>query len=343
MILSVKSVVETALAYRIYGVMLRVNMPLLMLSGIELVSEQAQRAFSLEAISTIQVNIRETEQALHIAPPGADDAVRYVQGSAWRMDVRSPGTAYVLQLRQETEALWVEVSPTGSEIEIRYWGMPLAEVTALLVGCVLGVAMRLQGLMCLHSSVVNVDGEAISLIGEKGAGKSTTAAAMAQMGYSVLTDDIAVINLVEGRFYVHPGYPSLRLWNTAVQALRGSTKGLAQVFRSIEKHLVELGVEDGWRFEKTALPLKAIYLLGERDREKVRPSWTAVSRVEGLRGLMMNQYPQWLRLEELRQRQEIAVLAQLIQEVPVRRVKRSDDLSSVEDVGKALSEKKGIL
>lgn len=330
--LSVQSVIETAAAYRIYGVMLRVNRSLPLLSGIELSTEREQENFALKALADIRVNIRESERALQMGPSVADGSVKYVKGSAWRMEGRSQGTAYVLQLRQAAEALWVEVSPAGSQIEIRYWGMPLAEVTALLVGCVLGVAMRLQGLMCLHSSVVAVGGKAIAFIGEKGAGKSTTAAAMAQLGFRVLTDDIAVIIRVGERFYVHPGYPCLRLWDTAATALRGSTHELARVFRAMNKHFVSLEGAESWQFERSALLLSAVYVLGARCEERMRPSWTVLEKVEGLRILMANQYPQWLRLEDLGLRKEIDMLSRIVQDVPVRRMQRSDDLGAVDEI-----------
>ena len=58
----------------------------------------------------------------------------------------------------------------------------MERVTAVVVGSVMGCALRLQGIPCLHSSVIAVDNRAIAIIGAKGAGKSTTAAALAQRG-----------------------------------------------------------------------------------------------------------------------------------------------------------------
>ncbi len=59
----------------------------------------------------------------------------------------------------------------------------------------MGTALRLQGKICLHSSVIAVGEYALAIIGAKGAGKSTTAAALAKRGYPILADDIAVLTV----------------------------------------------------------------------------------------------------------------------------------------------------
>ncbi|WP_414623449.1 hypothetical protein [Calothrix sp. CCY 0018] len=97
----------------------------------------------------------------------------------------------------------------------------IREASPLVFGCVIGTALRLQGKLCLHSSVIKVDNCAIAIIGEKGAGKSTTAAALAKQGYPILADDIAVLTDCGDSFLVQPGYPRLRLWKSAVNQLYG--------------------------------------------------------------------------------------------------------------------------
>jgi|GEM_PF-5711875 hypothetical protein len=47
------------------------------------------------------------------------------------------GTYYYLSLRGSTEALDVEIAPTRKQIWITWINLPLEEVTALLIGCVL--------------------------------------------------------------------------------------------------------------------------------------------------------------------------------------------------------------
>ena len=65
------------------------------------------------------------------------------------------------------------------------------------------------------------------LAGPPGAGKSTLAAAFARFGYAVLSDDVAVLEQLEGALHVQPAYPQLRLWPDSVALLFGLRRGPA--------------------------------------------------------------------------------------------------------------------
>jgi dephospho-CoA kinase len=54
--------------------------------------------------------------------------------------------------------------------------------------------MLLRGVVCLHASAVAIGDEAIALLGPAGSGKSTTAAAFAERGYSVLAEDVVTLD-----------------------------------------------------------------------------------------------------------------------------------------------------
>src|SRR5512135_3486439 len=68
------------------------------------------------------------------------------------------------------------IEPQGREI----WAdwpdnYTLEDACTYLVGPVIAFALRLRGAICLHASSVAVGGRAIVLLGQPGAGKSTTA------------------------------------------------------------------------------------------------------------------------------------------------------------------------
>ena len=102
----------------------------------------------------------------------------------------------------------------------------LEDLSTYLLGPVMGFVLRLRGATCLHASAIVVDNQAIALVGVAGAGKSTTAAAFAERGYAVLSDDIVAMWAEEGTFLVQPGYPRLRLWPASVDALFGEVSTL---------------------------------------------------------------------------------------------------------------------
>jgi len=122
--------------------------------------------------------------------------------------------------------------------------------------------------------VVTIGGLAIAIAGNSGVGKSTTAAALAKQGYAVLSDDIAVLEERDRQWLALPGYPRLRLWPEAIEALCSSETGLVWVFSFSEKRFVDLTEgtsEAAWRFQNQPLPLVAIYILGARRVRLIAP------------------------------------------------------------------------
>jgi hypothetical protein len=85
-----------------------------------------------------------------------------------------------------------------------------------------GALIHQRGDLPLHASAVMrpADGKVLLIAGDSGAGKSTTAAALAQRGWLVLNDDISrlTVNGEEG-VLVWPGFQSLKLWEQSCRLL----------------------------------------------------------------------------------------------------------------------------
>ena len=186
----------------------------------------------------------------------------------------------------------------------------------------------------IYSSVIKVDNCAIAIIGEKGAGKSTTAAALAKQGYPILADDIAVLTDCGDSFLVQPGYSRLRLWKSAINQLYGDEKGLPRVFSQTDKHFLELNQNkvSAWGFHNQPLPLTAIYVLGERQQSACVPSIEAIIPQMGVMELITHRYPQSLQLERDMFIDELAILARLAEIVPMRYLHRGDNLAELEKI-----------
>ncbi len=107
-----------------------------------------------------------------------------------------------------------------------------------LCGTVMAAILQQRGLLTLHGSAVEIDGKALIIVGDKGYGKSTLAAAMHRHGYRILTDDITAVDCASGRKpLIHAGVPCLKLWPDAAKAIGLDPAALQPVTDKIPKLL----------------------------------------------------------------------------------------------------------
>lgn len=231
------------------------------------------------------------------------------------------------------------INPNGSDVWV-VWSenVTLKDVATLLLGTVLGCVLRVRGVTCLHSSVVIVEDRAIAILGVKGAGKSTTAAALAQQGQPILSDDIAALLERETTFFVQPGYPSLRLHEEVAIELYGSCEGLPTIWSQpvpwSSKRYLPLSKDDT-PFPQQPIPLAAVYVLGKRNLEAQVVSIEAIPPATSLLTLMPHTSVNWI-LNQTRRANEFKVLGCLAATVPLRQVHRPDDLAKLPELCKAI-------
>ncbi|MEH6756661.1 MAG: hypothetical protein V7676_04030 [Parasphingorhabdus sp.] len=109
-------------------------------------------------------------------------------------------------VRNDSEII-VDLEPGFDECLI---GLPL-------LGPVIAVLLHRRGHFILHGSSVIINGTAQVFLGDKGAGKSTTAAALVAAGYSMIADDVvAIINEPDQPLKVFPGPPTMKLSQTVL-------------------------------------------------------------------------------------------------------------------------------
>jgi hypothetical protein len=202
-------------------------------------------------------------------------------------------------------------------------GYTIEDAATYLVGPVLGFVLRLRGLTPLHASAVTIDDQAIALVGVGGAGKSTTAAAFAHLGFAVVSDDVVPLSDHGDGFLVAPGYPRVNLWPDSVRALCGSEGVLPRITPTWGKHYLPLD-EQGCRFQSEHLPLGAIYFLGDRDPGLTAPVIEEVAATDALMNLVSNTYVNYLLDREMRHR-EFDLLSRLVAHVPLRRLRPCAD------------------
>jgi hypothetical protein len=196
--------------------------------------------------------------------------------------------------------------------------LDLAELRFL--GPVLSYWFERQGLPTLHASAAAVDGRAIAFASRHGGGKSGLAAAMAQAGASLLTDDLLVLEEREDRWEARPSYPEMRMWPDEAAHFVGPPEDLPLVQADSEKRRVAVGNGGFGSFHDASTPLSCIYLASRRQETdgdiEIRP----VSRSEALIELVRHSFSPRLVEAAGLQPDRLDRLARLVRNVPVRRL-----------------------
>ena len=220
------------------------------------------------------------------------------------------------------------IDATGSEI----FGVAGGELTeddlvVYLQGPILGFALRLRGLTCLHASAAVVDGQAVAVGGAAGMGKSTTAAAFARHGLEIVTDDVLALRDRAGSLEVQPGLPRVLLWPESVTTLFGHSDALPRIVSTWGKRYLDL-TQRGCRFATEAVPLGAVYLLGDRLPPDAAPQITQLRGTSAAAWLLANTYANDF-LDSRMRIEELAVLGRLATHVPIYVLRVPDDRQAV--------------
>ena len=182
----------------------------------------------------------------------------------------NPRQATVFELGPETQYLaWRSVGRfliRGlSEIDVDPApgvGDPLLRLP--LLGTVMALLLHVRGSLVLHASAVAVGNAGVVLLGDKGAGKSTTAAALVRAGHRLLADDVVAIDFADGGVRIKPGFPQLKL--DAGIEIGADAVTMPPVVAGFDKRQHRLA-----EFQHTPVPPRVFYILERGTRAQVTP------------------------------------------------------------------------
>ena len=148
-------------------------------------------------------------------------------------------------------------------------GIDDALIAFPLLGPVMALLLHQRGLLILHASAIAVGRKSVIFMGDKGAGKSTTAGAMIRAGHQLLTDDVVALDMRRsGEAMIVPGFPQLKLAADAAAAIAlDDVEVRPRVHPAIDKaqHRLLGG------FSQESIPASRIYVLERGEKAAVSP------------------------------------------------------------------------
>jgi hypothetical protein len=144
--------------------------------------------------------------------------------------------------------------------------MPQGLLSIFICAEALGILIFLKGHMLLHASCVLMHKKAQIFLGQPGAGKSTTVAAMAQAGFSVLGDDMVAIDFSSDKPKVHSGTDELKIWEDAVIGLGFDKSKLSPAWEGKNKFMFK---QKHFPIDQSFILEKINILLKPKSRKKI--------------------------------------------------------------------------
>jgi HPr Serine kinase C-terminal domain len=189
-------------------------------------------------------------------------------------------------------------------------------------GMMLAAILHQRGHFVLHSSVVNIAGSAIALIGTVGAGKSSTAAALHARGHSIVADDNAAIDVASPEFDVLPAFPVLKLYPAIAESLGYQRNPCMHA--SHGKQAQSVSISDA------PLSLKTVYVLDREAPEEI----ARLSAIEAVTEFIRHSVP--TRWGATGDGNHLRKCVQLAAQLPVYRVRSFTLLSELPALASAL-------
>jgi hypothetical protein len=168
----------------------------------------------------------------------------------------------------------------GCEIDIHEEpGITPSALRLYVQGMILAALLHQRGATVLHASVVQIDGVTAAICGPVGAGKSSLAAAIAQAGRQVLSDDNAAVEFVAGRPLVASAYPFVKLYAEIATSL-GFTANEIHSLNNVQR---KVAGSVGRSFSRARPSLDRIYVLRKAGDPGIAPLSQAETAIELVR------------------------------------------------------------
>ena len=209
---------------------------------------------------------------------------------------------------------------------------PERNVRLFLLGSAMGLLLHQRGMFPLHANAMVLNGQAVAIAGEPGAGKSTLAAWFARQGLQLVGDDVIALKVGDHGVTAMPGPPRVRLWRQSLDRFGLGSEGLEPSYVDPDYDKWDLPVPaDALASEE--LPFSVAYVLADGPAI----AFTQLGGAASAAALFDHTYRgDYLERIEGAAAAHWRSVARLAASIPVFRLERPRDLSQLDALGTAL-------
>lgn len=195
-------------------------------------------------------------------------------------------------------------------------GSTFQEVRLFLLGVVFSALLHQKGMVPFHASaLMDEQGKTFLICGRSGVGKSTITAYFLNKGFSLLSDDVTVVGSGEGKIWVYPSFPFIKLWKDVMEHVDFSAEEGTRLRDPLEKY----GYRLEQNFHSRPAPIKKVFVLHTHNKENYQ--------TEALKGTdkfnaLKNQTFRFQFLTERNRQGHFTLLNEMARAVSVHRVTR---------------------
>ncbi len=194
-------------------------------------------------------------------------------------------------------------------------------VRLYLLGTGIGTILLQRKTLPLHGSALEFEGKAIAIVGDSGAGKSTTASALMKEGFKLMSDDVIALALTEEmNIMVNPAYPQQKLWKDSIETLGMSVDHYHSIYGRETKFNVPV-IE---KFVNKPIPLYGIFeLVKSSTNEGIE--YKQLDKLESFYSIYSNTFRNFLIRPLNLLDWHFKFSAQILERVPIYKLVRPDN------------------
>jgi len=263
------------------------------------------------------------ERLVHIGSGGVPEAIQAADFS--NAAVQLSAAEYLLNIPRVARYYVAD----GNRVQVESVpGVPPSDISAFLLGSVFGALCHQNRLLPLHASAIAQGEQVTAFLGDSGSGKSTLAASLNQRGYSVVSDDICLVDpsdAVNPRVIPVAGW--LKLWNQSLEHLGQAPDERLRVFSKEDKYRVPLPPAGN-----EARRLVRLVFLDREEEQDAAPTLTRLSIPEAVAALMDMTYAVYIPVLSGQQPRLFRECAGLLAHAEAFRLRRPWSLSRSDEV-----------